>query len=191
MISLSEKYIVDGGSNDDKDLYELPGYTFKKRNQKNGNGSCVFIYVKKGNTFKRRLDLENYTIKSIWLEIFVKKCNSTLIGCFYRPLNVSDYLTSSFDNIFNDHLAEINQVNKEIILLSGFNISYKILNADKDFKSIMDMCGFKQLINKPLKTTSTSATIIDLCFTDSSENIVNSDRILQWTRLEWCCPWNK
>ena len=46
MISLSEKYIVDGGSNDDKDLYELPGYTFKKRNQKNGNGSCVFIYVK-------------------------------------------------------------------------------------------------------------------------------------------------
>ena len=65
MISLSEKYIVDGGSNDDKDLYELPGYTFKKRNQKNGNGSCVFIYVKNGNTFKRRLDLENYTTKSI------------------------------------------------------------------------------------------------------------------------------
>ena len=37
------------------------------------------------------------------------------------------------------------------------------------------MYGFKQLINKPTRTTSTSATIIDLFFTNSSENIVNSD----------------
>ena len=37
------------------------------------------------------------------------------------------------------------------------------------------MYGFKQLINKPMRTTSTSRTIIDLFLTNSSENIVNSD----------------
>ena len=37
------------------------------------------------------------------------------------------------------------------------------------------MYSFKQLINKPTRTTSTSATIIDFFFTNSTENIVNSD----------------
>ena len=37
------------------------------------------------------------------------------------------------------------------------------------------MYVFKQLINKPTRTTSTSTTVIDLFFTNSSENIVNSD----------------
>ena len=98
-----------------------------------------------------------------------------LIGCFYRPPEGSDYLPSNFNNIFNNSLAEIDQINKEIILLNNFNLNYKIPKADKDFKSIMDMYGFKQLINKPTRVTSTSATIIDLFFTNSSENIVNSD----------------
>ena len=35
--------------------------------------------------------------------------------------------------------------------------------------------GHVQLINKPTRTTSTSGAIIDLFFTNSSENIVNSD----------------
>ena len=87
---------------------------------------------------------------------------------FYQPPEGSGYLPSNFNIIFNDHLAEINQINKEIILLGDFNVYYKIANADKDFKSIMDMYGFKQVINKPTRSTSTSATIIDLSFTNSS-----------------------
>ena len=39
------------------------------------------------------------------------------------------------------------------MLLGDFNVNYKIPNANKDFKSIMDRCGFKQLFNKPTRTT--------------------------------------
>ena len=38
----------------------------------------------------------------------------------------------------------------------------------------MDMYGFKQLISKPTRTTSMSATIIDLFFTVNSEVFITS-----------------
>ena len=79
---LSETHIMDSDKNDENDLYELPGYRFNKRNQQNGNGGGVAIYVKNGITFKQWLELENHIIESIWLEIFVKKSISILIDVF-------------------------------------------------------------------------------------------------------------
>ena len=61
--------------------------------------------------------------------------------------------------------------------MGDFNVNYKTPNTDKDFKPIMEMYGFKQLINKPTQTTSMSTSITDLFFTNSSENIANSDVI--------------
>ena len=79
---LSETHIVDSDKNDDNDLYELPGYRFNKRNQQNGNGGGVAIYVKNSITFKQWLELENHIIESIWLEIFGKKSICILIDVF-------------------------------------------------------------------------------------------------------------
>ena len=57
--------------------------------------------------------------------------------------------------------------------MGDFDINYKIPYSKKGFESITEMHGFKQLTNKP--SVSSSATIIDSFFANSSENIINSD----------------
>lgn len=48
--------------------------------------------------------------------------------------------------------------------MEDFNINCKTKNTDKDFKSIIDAYGFKQLVNKPTCIKDTSAMLIDLIF---------------------------
>ena len=175
IISVSETHIVDGDASDNEELYVLPGYTLVKRNRKSGKGGGVAIFIKNSVNFKRRIDLENSHLESIWLEIFIKNSKSILIGCFYRPPEGSKYLPSNYNELLNDHLTDIAQQNKETMLLGDFNVNYSVRNDNKEFKSIMNTYGFKQLINKATRTADTSSTIIDLLFTNCPHNINYAD----------------
>jgi exonuclease III len=46
IITLSETHLVNSGFNDINDLYELPDYTFIKRNREHGQGGGVTVYIK-------------------------------------------------------------------------------------------------------------------------------------------------
>ena len=97
MTSLSETHIVDGDFSDNDELFNLPGYTFVKRNRKSGKGGGVAAFVKNGLNFKRLEDLETTSLESLWLEIVFTKSKSVLIGCFYRPPVGSNYLPNNYN----------------------------------------------------------------------------------------------
>ncbi|XP_057305259.1 uncharacterized protein LOC130642190 [Hydractinia symbiolongicarpus] len=59
--------------------------------------------------------------------------------------------------------------------MGDFNVDYNVTNVNKDFKSTINVHGFKQLINKPTRTSSTSSTTIDLFFTNCSDNFHCTD----------------
>jgi hypothetical protein len=64
----------------------------------------VGYFVRADIGWQRRKDLESDIIEAIWLEIFVKKSCSILIGIIHRPPNTSSYLNSGFECSFNDML---------------------------------------------------------------------------------------
>ena len=172
VISLSETHIVDGDFSDNDELFNLPGYTFVKRNRKSGKGGGVAAFVKNGLNFKRREDLETTSLESLWLEIIFTKSKSVLIGCFYRPPVGSNYLPHNYNALFNDHVEQIvEKGRKEIIMLGDFNINYRDKNCDKEFKSIVNTLGFSQLVDKATRITHTSSTLIDLILSNRPENI--------------------
>lgn len=61
----------------------MHGYTFLKSNWKTGPSGGVGLYLKNGLQYRRREDLENSLIESIWIEVFVFKTKSILFGCYY------------------------------------------------------------------------------------------------------------
>lgn len=76
IFSLSETHIVNGHPLDVNDLYQIPGYTFEKRNQTNGLGDGVTMYISNSLKFIRRFDLEHKDIECIWIEIIQTKAKN-------------------------------------------------------------------------------------------------------------------
>ncbi len=52
--------------------------------------------------------------------------------------------------------------NKETIIAGDLNCNYLIKNDQKEIKDAINLNGFKQLIDQPTRTTSTSKTLIDI-----------------------------
>ena len=92
ILSLSETYITKDGYDDDDSLFAVDGYRFIKRNRKNGQGGGVAVYLKEHIEWQRTPDLEREAIENIWIEIFIPKSKSVLLGMFYRPSGTSKHL---------------------------------------------------------------------------------------------------
>ena len=173
MIWVSETHIKDGNICNNSSFYFSPGYVFLQRNRNVGTGGGVGIFLKHEIKFKRRYDLENH-LESLWIEICLKNSKSVLIGCYYRPPEGSKYLINNFSEVFEEQLTNIVKTNKEIITLGYFNIDYNKID-NRDFKSLLNIFGLKQVITEPSRTTETSSTLTDLIFTNRPENITNKD----------------
>ena len=65
---------------------------------------------------------------------------------------------------------EVNE-NKETIITSDLNCNYLIKNDQKEIKDSINLNGFKQLIDQPTRTTSTSKTLIDIIATTHPNRI--------------------
>ena len=97
-----------------------------------------------------------------------------LIGCYYRPPEGPKYFINNFSEVFEEQLTNAVKTNKEIVVLGDFNIDYN--KADnRDFKSLLNIFGLKQVIIERTRTTETSSTLIDLIITSCPENITNKD----------------
>ena len=165
VICVSETHIKDG------DLYSLPGYVFLQRNRNVGTSGGVGIFLKHEIKFKRRYDLENH-LENLWIEICLKNSKSVLIGCYYQPPEGSKYLINDFSEVFEEQLTYSVKTDKEIIIFADFNIDYNKTD-NRDFKSLLNIFGLKQVITEPTRTTETSSTLTDLIITNCPENITN------------------
>ena len=171
IITLSETHIESHSAHDNNSLYEIPGFSFIKRNRNKGKGGGVAMYIPDNINWNRREDLENTNIECIWVEIFPQKAKSFLIGCIYRPPDSSYYLPKNWKDYFSDMLINVNNVEKETILLGDININYKKRTEHRDEKGIIAGQGFKQLIKDPTRITADSSSLIDVLVSNKPSTI--------------------
>ena len=96
VLTLSETHIIQNSTDDTDSLYDIPNYTFIKRNRTAWKGGGVAIYIRNGLNWKRRQDLENESIESLWIEFYTHKAKKFLIASCYRPPNGSNYLSQNY-----------------------------------------------------------------------------------------------
>ena len=82
------------------------------------------------------------------IEIAVKNSKPFLVGCFYHPPETSRYLAESANLSLQSNLSDLLKENKEAIMLGDFNVNYKHLRENAEFKTILQLNSFKQLIIK-------------------------------------------
>ena len=68
----------------------------------------------------------------------------------------SDHLMNNFSEVSEEQLTNVVKTNKEIIILGDFNIDYNKTD-NRDFKSLLNIFGLKQVITEPTRTTETSS----------------------------------
>ena len=124
ILTLSETHITSNCSTDNSALYEIPGYTFVKRNRTNGIHGGVAMYISESILWKRRVDLERNEIEGLVIEIFRKNAKNILVGSFYRPPDGSNYLHPNFTIMFDQRLTSFCETSLETIILGDLNVNY-------------------------------------------------------------------
>ena len=105
----------------------------------------VGIFLKNGLNYKLRDDPQNSHIESIWLEIFVFKTKSILLGCYYRPPESSRYFSNDLDQLLLEQPETVNRLNKEVIIMGDFNINYLSNATNRNLKRAFNNLGLTQL----------------------------------------------
>jgi hypothetical protein len=162
----------------DPDQFCLPGYhhpLFKLREQKQGGG--VAIYVKDIHTCTV---IEKYSshidkvLESLFVEIRTSCKKRYIIGNIYRTnakyMSLSEkFQFDTFMDFLNNILADCNDSNIPSYIAGDFNIN--VLNYDHDnlvseYVNNIFLHGFLQIVTKPTRCTSNSATLIDHVLTN-------------------------
>ena len=151
--------------------YAIDGYKHFIRSRKNGEGGGVAFCIKERIKWDRRYDLESKNIECLWVEMFIKKSQIFLMCSLYRPPNSSEYLSKDFETDFNDMIIKANTSSKEIIIMGDCNADYNKKDDCKEFKKVLLLNGFTQMIKSPTRVTKDSSTIIDIIASNNESNI--------------------
>ena len=171
IVALSETHIESQSIYDNNSLYEIPGFSFIKRNRSKEKGGGVAMYIPNNVIWDHREDLQNAEIECIWVEICSKMAKSFLIGCLYRPPDSSCYLSRNWKDAFSDMLTKVGNNDKETILLGDFDVNYMKNKYHREEKDMIASHGFKQRIKDPTRVTSDSNPLIDVLLSNKPSNI--------------------
>ena len=171
ILSLSETHITD---QDPESFFEITGFTFVRNYRKTGKGGGVAAYISNNLMWKRREDLESKIMEFIWIELMFEHSKNILIGIFYRPPDSSKYLNRDFNNAFNERMSLVSALSNESIVLGDFNVNYLIPGDNAEFKAILNLYGFKQIVEKPTRVGDSTGSLIDIIATNNPASIKDS-----------------
>ena len=60
---------------------------------------------------------------------------------------------------------------KEVIILGDVNVNYLCKNDNKEFKDIMALYGFQQMVNQATRICESTETLIDIISTNNPESM--------------------
>ena len=177
ILTLSETHLTE---HEPEPLFEIPGYSFVSRCRSSGKDGGVAVYISSKLCWERRIDLENDEVECIWIEVKQNQSKGWLIAVIYRPPVGSKHLNKNFNTCLNDMLSLASEMSKEIILLGDVNVNYLVPDDGREFKSIMNLFGFSQIINKQTRITQSTKTLIDI--------IATNNEAWYWrSRYGWLC----
>ena len=111
-------------NNVDYQMVQHKNYVTERKDRLSGkSGGGILCYVRENIQYKRRSDLET-DLELIWLEIFFSGSKNLLVCFFYRPPDSK----SSWLDMFSDHLENLYDECKGLLLLGDMNIN--MLNSD-------------------------------------------------------------
>lgn len=177
ILTLSETHLTE---HEPEPLFEIPGYSFVSRCRSSGKDGGVAVYISSKLCWERRIDLENDEVECIWIEVKQNQSKGWLIAVIYRPPVGSKHLNKNFNTCLNDMLSLASEMSKEIILLGDVNVNYLVPDDGREFKSIMNLFGFSQIINKQTRITQSTKTLIDIIST-------NNEAWYWRSRYGWLC----
>ena len=142
-------------------LVQVDNYNFVRVDRTGRRGGGVGIFVKSSLNFEILASMSLDCIEYVWIKLLIKD-KIIILWTIYRPPNSE--LNQFFEHI-EDVLTNIYAKYDNIICLGDFNINFlSVTNASKQFESIMDPFGLKQLILEPTRISGHSTTLIDLIF---------------------------
>lgn len=164
VLCLSETFLTEN-----KQSYiQIDGYrmaaSYCRKNRKRGG---VAILVKENLEVEERKDISNLSVEFIIEYCSIEiKCLNLLIICIYRSDREMEVFQESFIKLLNKLKSESR---KNIIIGGDFNINI-LENTRKstDFKNLLLTYNFVQQVKKPTRICVTTATCIDLIFTNFS-----------------------
>jgi hypothetical protein len=171
----------------DPDMFVLNGYhtpVFKLRNN-NAQGGGVAIYVKSCFCFtvihKYTMSIDKI-VDSIFVEVNVSKSKKIVIGTFYRTnarfTAISEkYQIDAFMESFSNILSELNEIGAQSYITGDFNFDILKFNTNdyiSEYANSFFMHGFLQIITKPTRCTSTTATLLDHVLTNDIQSTYKS-----------------
>ena len=127
-------------------------------------------FSKNGLNYKLRGDLQNSHIESVWIEIFVFQTKAILVGCYYRPPESSKIFSNDLDQLIKEQSETVNRLDKELIIIGDFNISYLSNVINIYVKRAFNNLG---LFKTATTITEDSFTSVDLIFTNKAANVTN------------------
>ena len=155
IICLNETKLNRGIGNDE---LRIEGYHEIIRKDRSRHGGGVAMYVRNELSFTTRHDLV-LDIESLSIQLDIKYVKLIIVSTLYRR---PDSLVELFKPT-EELISSIDQENKECIVAGDFNCD--LLKPDqnnpKHIKRIYKTYGFRQVIEKPTRTTSNSKTLID------------------------------
>lgn len=154
------------------DEVKIQGYEIARRDRDiNGGGIC--FYVKTPINFIIRKDLKFDSLENLCLEIQKPRSKPFVVVTWYRP---PDSLIDIFSH-FETLIGKLDAENTEFYLLGDLNcdmVATRYDNHTNKLISIADVYGLQQLITEPTRVTPTSATLIDLIYTNCPDKITCS-----------------
>ena len=164
-------------------LITIPGYhePVRRDRENNGrNGGGVLIYIADYLVFQHKTDLQLSTYEHIWVDIVYKNIKFSINALYRPPLDTVD-----------SHIQFADSCNELLNRLSNHKADHKILTSDLNFGNcyckqpilahkaldatapdLFASHGFTQLIDIPTRVTRDSTSLIDLFFTNNTDDIM-------------------
>ena len=154
--------------------YKLPGYAIEPVSRKKMQRGGVCVYIKSNIEYRVRDDLSYFNegvYESILLELIK---DNIVVGEIYR---IPDTNPNIFIDNFNKVIDTVNVENKRLIIGTDQNIDllkYDIFNPCKELLNSVFEKGVIPLHTLPTRVTNTSATLIDLIYTNCKSPYIES-----------------
>ena len=148
---------------------DIQGYKIFRRDNGRGGGVCLYVNSSLNPSIITPGVPEQVGVEDVWVQVQCRKLPSMIIGCVYRHPKA---LTSSFD-----YMQEVFKVvclrGKSVFIMGDFNDNM-LVKGNRMSKIIRDN-KLTQIIDKPTRITSHSATLLDLIITNKPEMILSHE----------------
>ena len=151
----------------------------------NTRGGGVGIFVKTGinfNVLKQYSIFSERIIETLFIEIIDCNNQKIVVGSIYRPgtkcpgLSFTDQF-AQFVDILSNVLSELGSTYDKVFIFGDFNLDLLKVNENKFVSEYVDTLfsyGFLQIVTKPTRISTNSATLIDHIITNSSNDTFES-----------------